>query len=1136
MLPPTQSPTRIGRYQIEEVLGTGGMGTVYKAVDTRLQSIVAIKVPHTQNMTGPDLEKFVARMHREARAAAALPHHDNLCPIRDFDEVDGQYFIVMPYMDGKPLSKYRLPMEIPKALATVRTIARAMQVAHEHGIVHRDLKPDNIMIVHSRPVIMDFGLAKWFEGEQSKFTTAGRAFGTPAYMPPEQVEGKHDLVNPQSDIYSLGVILWQLLTGDIPYRGTLMDIFRQILVGPFAEPPSTSNPEVSPAIDTVCMRAMSREMADRFRSMAEFAESIDALLAGQQFDSTLMVASEETDPVHKEGSTALFLDTNDIRTSGQAPQPEVDAPTVKRKAKRKRHSASAVGPILLLICVVIFAGLLVMSRLQQAPMQQAVVARNPPQPESGIESEDDAGGARAVIEDDTQSDNNITTMAETNQGFGPSSRESAEKSTAKPANDSSKKADIGSETNTDSLSQANSSPPTQSSYSSGEIQKSAKTGMSVSTEDAQAFVLEERHKSTRPRGRRPSLTNDDESQQKDSMNSVSPPVVSIDNDSSGFPRTLEKFSTEMNDREVNKSEIDGPLEKVKIDLPDDDDAEVMSIGKKAGEHRVFADDLLPMRWCPPGKFTMGNQAPVVTLKGPGQDFKDEQPVEVTLSHGFWMGQTEITISQWSSIMRTEPWKDSRVFSRYLDAAGEDSPVHNATWEETKLFCETLTRRERAFRRIPNDWSYSLPTEAQWEYACRAGTESMYNFGVDDSDMKEHVWFAHNSLGGIHNVASKKPNAWGLYDMHGNVSEWCLDLKVDQLPGGLDPLVTNGAVSAVHRGGSWNDEAVDCRSAARDRAAIWYRGEQIGFRVVLQPVRESTERERRKGGRSSPKQPANVFEKLENTDSSPKVPLGMFGPPGAGSFDIGPIGNGDLKKPVEGKMEIGFDVGPIGNSDSKVTQEGALKLPGQKGTGEFPAVNQNFEGMFPTGPSTDVADAKSRERSAMHEMDAARDKFERAKKLHDLNALSSRELDRAELELLQSELHYQSLLNPNNPRLVKELEQKRIEMLDADFQRLKLLNQKGAAADTEVQKAELELSAARLKFAKSSGDGKLAQTMATRIYELRQSELLRMKRLHAAGATTAANLEKAEKLAEQARQEMDELSAEPDSKREFFPAS
>lgn len=214
---------------------------------------------------------------------------------------------------------------------------------------------------------------------------------------------------------------------------------------------------------------------------------------------------------------------------------------------------------------------------------------------------------------------------------------------------------------------------------------------------------------------------------------------------------------------------------------------------------------------------------------------DEEQVSVTLSRGFWLGQTEVTQGLWESVMGTTPWVEHGDTDSYR--AGANYPVVYVNWEDATEFCRKLTARERAAGRLPSGWAYQLPTEAQWEYACRAGTTTPYN-GDGTGVLGDYAWYAVNAwdIGEryAHLVGQKKANRWGLYDMHGNVWEWCQDWYGGKLPGGRDPLASAGGSLRVCRGGGWYSTARYCRSANRDGSGPSRRDNDLGFRCALSP--------------------------------------------------------------------------------------------------------------------------------------------------------------------------------------------------------------------------------------------------------------------------------------------------------------
>lgn len=287
-----------GKFVIEQFLGGGSMGAVYRARDDTLDRNVALKVMHPSIAVDPNL---VSRFHREARAASRLDHPSSMHVIEFGEEPDGLLYIAMEYLEGRELYKVILedwPLSDARIADIVMKALGAIAVAHEMGVIHRDLKPENIMILHRKDdeghdvvKVCDFGIAKITERDANgppdaapktagaKLTTAGLVVGTPEYMSPEQARGEK--LDARSDLYSMGIILYQLLTGRTPFvaETPLAVALKHISETP--DPPKAIYPGVHPGLEAVCMRALAKHKEDRFQSAREMRAALKAAIEGQ---------------------------------------------------------------------------------------------------------------------------------------------------------------------------------------------------------------------------------------------------------------------------------------------------------------------------------------------------------------------------------------------------------------------------------------------------------------------------------------------------------------------------------------------------------------------------------------------------------------------------------------------------------------------------------------------------------------------------------------------------------------------------------------------------------------------------------------------------------------------------------------
>lgn len=803
--------TTVGRYTILRKLGEGTMGSVYLAHDTTLDRQIALKVP---KVTIGNSEDFINRFRREAKAAAGLKH-PNICSVLDADEINGIPFITMDFIDGVPLSEFIGKEQLSSTDAVLQMssiIAEAIAHAHDKGVVHRDLKPGNILVDRNfQPHITDFGLARRVgHSDGSTATHEGLLLGTPAYMAPEQAKGEQAKVGPQSDIYSLGVILFELLTCRLPFEGSVPEMLAQVLRDN-PPVPSRIRKDLSEDIDDLCLKMLRKDPGKRFQKMNEVVTALSKLREKINKDKPTNSDATKNSSPYDRRKTAINtmiekgLYANAIRELESISGIESpDAAEVVEWARQKlplvraeERSLNPQGVESLLMtamelfekhdypgCIQLLSDIPSLRRSVRVEDLLRVATERELEAEQLLANIKDAESRRVLA------------------GIEPLVGRLLK---LKPGNSYARRL-------LDALQSYKSLPLLRRQYrfENGRLQPALKVGfvrqwfMAILVVGILAcLVLPGYFYAT-------SYLNKDD-QALTAVKAVTPSETSPPHS-----LTVEPVAVKKSDN-LPVAEPRGNEER-----------DMDPMGTSTDPYEIENGAGMRLRLIPAGDFVMGSPADEI-----GRSENEGPPHRVSITRPFYIGITEVTQLQWFSVMKTRPW-EGQEFVR----AGDKFPVTFVSWDDAESFCEKLGNADRVL--------YRLPTEAEWEYACRAGTTTAYAFSEDVSNLPSYAWFESNAenIGAQypHEVALKKPNGFGLHDMLGNAWEWCRDWRAPYSSMlAEDPLnvATGEATDRVLRGGSWCDSPVKLRSAYRYSRIRSNRTRGMGFRVVRELVTQRT---------------------------------------------------------------------------------------------------------------------------------------------------------------------------------------------------------------------------------------------------------------------------------------------------------
>jgi formylglycine-generating enzyme required for sulfatase activity len=815
---PPSTPARIAQYRLLRRLGRGGQGTVWLADDTHLGRTVALKLLLG---LGPLDAEALARFRREAEATSRL-QHPGICTIYERGEDAGTPFLAMAFVDGVSLadrlaSGDRMPVDA--VLHLFATAADALAAAHRAGIVHRDVKPGNIMITPSGDaVLLDFGIARLLHSDEATLTGPDHLPGTPAYLSPEQIAGDPTRLDHRTDIHALGVSLFETLTGTRPFRAATRDaLYRQILAeGP--PDPRDLEPTLPRDLAVVVRTAMAKDPFARYQSAEDLAEDLRNVLGSRP------ILARPPGSLRRVGMWAR-------RNRGWAAT--LAAATVALVATAAAATAFAWRA----------EALLTTSRqLADKPLYDALVATareelHPPLPSRLARFDRWLDRVQALL---AREPDHRRALAELRRRAAPPSAE-----------------DLAKDRRGYELEYANLE----------DLERQAKAGpLSAELTDYRRRIEERVAQRVHFRFEDP-----DDQLHHDVLRDLVASLERLRDEGIVNANTLaairhrRTIAEQLGERIVGEDaaawqwcathlaadpRFDGvAIEPIPGLVPLGCDAgsglvefwHVTSgsrpqwrgepLGKGTVELSASGDEGLVLVLLPGGACELGAQKP-----GGGGKHGDphvdigadggEAPVHRVELAPFLLGKFEVTRGQWRRLFDVE-----HIFHSALPGARE--PIVECTWEQAVECC----RR----------WDLVLPTEAQWEYACRAGTTSPWYTGPNVASLRGHAnaggtAFAERAVwqddhDGVAPVGSLLANSFGLHDVHGNVREWCRDGSYPYGPDwptragdGLRGYDT-GPLAYVVRSGSWRQKPRECRSSRRDRARFDVREDDLGFRAA-----------------------------------------------------------------------------------------------------------------------------------------------------------------------------------------------------------------------------------------------------------------------------------------------------------------
>lgn len=802
---------QFGEYELLGEIARGGMGVVYKARHAKLNRLVALKMIRSGELAD---DEQVKRFYSEAEAAAKLDH-PGIVPVHEVGEANGQHFFSMALVVGTSLNervKNDGPLPPKEAARLLKLVVEAVGYAHGKGIIHRDIKPQNILLDEAgQPRLTDFGLAKQVLG-QSELTATGQVMGTPSYMPPEQASGKLDEIGPASDVYSLGATLYFVLTGRPPFQAASMaETIQQVLN---AETVSLRrlNPAIPRDLETICLKCLRKEPVKRYAIAAELAADLGNWLENRPIVARPVGPTERTWLWCKRRPTLVLMSLLLVVLSVVGTLIAIEQQNATRATATVEAllvAPSQAVPYVIESLLPVRGQSLPILRQRLVEESRDLSQRLHAAMALASFGEVDAPFLVASIPQAQAGEvaNIISALRRDSEAAIASLK--SQFAAAKKPNDRFRLAVV--------LLQL------------GEVEPSQQLLALAPDPSQRTLFIHHLHEwrgnladySQLLRG-----TNDPDFQSGLCQAIGQIPVTDLNADERhALEPILLSLYTNSSQGSVH-SAARWAMQQWKLDVP----------------KPVAAD---PEK---PGRDWYVNPIGMTFLKIPAGSFERKadavqqtEAATVTLSRAFWLGDCEVTRKQFEAFIadpacppadKSQRWK---IYEQYSPTA--DYPVNSVSWYDAVLFCNWLSRREGhppyyertgkketdpgndtvewdVWRSVPDSAGYRLPTEAEWEYACRAKSATTFCSGDDESLLSDYAVFYE---GKPQPVSSRQPNGWGLFDMHGNLWEWNHDRDDGPLASNsgqliIDPTGPSTGQNRVLRGGAFLHSAQVARSA------------------------------------------------------------------------------------------------------------------------------------------------------------------------------------------------------------------------------------------------------------------------------------------------------------------------------------